>query len=139
MSRADVLVFDTEPLLAYLWDEKGSDVVESKLNLVKNGSADGYLSSVTLSEIYYHVANTDSIRSAKNTIATLTNHGFDVIHSDETWEQAGIFKHKYKPALGDSYSAATAAHVDGVLIIGADKEFDPITEITIEQFRTEPA
>lgn len=138
MSNPNILVFDTEPLLAYLWDENGSDIVETKLEQVENG-ADGYLSSVTLSEVYYHIANSSSVQSAKNAIQTLKNHGFTIIHSDETWRRVGWFKHTYSPALGDSYAVATAEHVDGTLLAGADDDFDSITEVSIERFRTDPA
>lgn len=105
---------------------------------VKNGVR-GYLSSVTLTEVYYHVANSDNTQSAKNTIQTLKNHGFDIIDPNTTWQQAGRFKHKHSPALGDSYSLATANHVDGTLIVGADDDFDSITEVSIKRFRTDPA
>lgn len=138
MSEVDPLVFDTEPLLAYLWDEDGSDVVEKRLEQVKNG-VQGYLSSVTLSEVYYNVANSSTVQSAKNAIQTLKNHGFEIIDSGTTWQHAGWFKHKYGPALGDSYALGTAAEVDGTLIVGADDDFDPITEVPLERFRTEPS
>lgn len=138
MSETEALVFDTEPLLAYLWNENGSDVVEEKLEQVKNG-VQGYLSSVTLTEVFYHIANSDNIRSAKNAIQTLKNHGFDIIDSDTTWQRAGLFKHEYSPALGDSYSLATADQVDGTLIVGADDDFDSITGVSIERFRSDPA
>lgn len=137
MSDSETLVFDTEPLLAFLWEEEGSDTVEEKLRMVKS-DAQGYLSSVTLTEVFYHIANSSSTQSAKNAVQRLKSYGFTIVHSNETWQQAGKIKHKHSPALGDSYAVATAAHVDGTLIVGADDDFDPITEVSIERFRADP-
>ena len=47
----DSIVFGAEPLIAYLDDEPGSDVVETWFDRVAPGTVDGYISPVTKTEV----------------------------------------------------------------------------------------
>jgi predicted nucleic acid-binding protein len=50
MSEAG-LVFDTEPLVAYIRDEPGANEVKEHLDRVGDGSVEGFVSPVTLTEV----------------------------------------------------------------------------------------
>lgn len=48
----DAIVFDTEPLVAYLDDEPGSDTVEEWIDRVASGEIEGYISPLASSHAY---------------------------------------------------------------------------------------
>jgi predicted nucleic acid-binding protein len=138
MSSADTLVFDTEPLIAYFFDEDGSDTVENHLRRIADDTT-GAMSVVNLSEVLYLVANERDWETAETCVQSIRQFGIEIIESMETWRTASMIKHTHSIALGDSYAVATADHRGGTLIVGADDDFDSVTEVCIERFRTEPA
>ncbi len=138
MSSSDILVFDTEPLIAYFFDEDGSDTVEQYLREVMEG-ATGAISVVNLSEVMYVAANEADRRTAETCVRSIEEFGIEVIECMNTWQTASIVKHTYSIALGDSYAVAAAEYYDGTLIVGADDDYDDVTEVPIERFRAKPS
>ena len=53
---SDAYVFDTEAIIAFLYDEPGHDRVGDLLDEVEAGDAEGLLSETNASEVYYLVA-----------------------------------------------------------------------------------
>jgi predicted nucleic acid-binding protein len=132
------IVFDAEPLVAYFCNEPGSDTVEVYINAIE-GSADGFISAVNLAEVHYIVRAIDSEERADAVIDVLEESGIRRVDTEETWPSAADFKFRYSPALGDAFALGTAAHVDGMLLVGADDDYDDVTDISITRFRTESA
>jgi len=132
------IVFDAEPLIAYFCDEPGSDRVEAYVEAVE-GPADGYISAVTLAEVYYIVRAIDGEERADAVVDVLEESGIRRVDTEHTWPLAAEFKFSHAPALGDAFALGTAAHVEGTLLVGADDDYDTITEVPITRFRTEPA
>lgn len=134
----DTIVFDAEPLVAYFCNEPGSDTVEVYIDAIE-GSADGFISAVNLAEVHYIVRAIDNEERADAVVDVLEESGIRRVDTEETWPSAADFKFRYSPALGDAFALGTAAHVDGMLLIGADNDYDEVTDISIRRFRTEPA
>ena len=134
----ETVVFDAEPLVAYFCDEPGSDTVETYLEAVE-GAADGYISAVTLSEVHYVVRAIAGEERADTVVDVLAESGIRRVDTEETWPVAADVKFRYSPALGDAFALATAAHVDGTLLAGADDDFDDVSDVPITRFRSEPA
>jgi len=137
-SLPDTIVFDAEPLIAYFCDEPGSDTVERYIEAVE-GAADGYISAVNLAEVHYIVRAIDGIERADAVAEVLAESGIRRLDTAETWSGAAAFKFRYAPALGDAFALATAAHVDGTLLVGADDDYDDVTDVSITRFRSEAA
>lgn len=131
------VVFDNEPLLAALFDESGRNVVESVLQEVFRGDREGYVSYVTCTELCYTVARARSWEFGETAVEGLEKQNVVPVGVQDTWRNAGRFKHEYNVALGDAFALAVAAHVDGTLLVGADDDFEGIEEVRIERFRTE--
>jgi predicted nucleic acid-binding protein len=135
----DTVVFDTEPLIAYLDDEPGSDVVEDWIDQVASGEIDGYISPVTKTEVLYVGSRigfqTDKVRAS---LKRLEEIGVTVYDPRNCWEAAAAFKEAYLMTLGDAYALATANAVDGTLLVGADNDFDELEDL-VERFRDDPA
>lgn len=134
----DVVVFDAEPLVAFFCDEPGSDTVEAHLDAVERG-ADGYVSAVTLAELHYVVRAIAGPDRADAVVDVIEETGIRRVDTAETWRLAAEFKHRHAPALGDAFALATAAHVEGTLLAGADDDFDGVTDVPTTRFRTDPA
>ncbi|QSG01596.1 PIN domain-containing protein [Natranaeroarchaeum sulfidigenes] len=130
------IVFDTEPLVAYFCNEPGSDTVERHLAAVERAS-DGYISAVNLAELHYVVRSIVGKERADTVVDVLEESGIERVDTDETWPTAAGFKSRYSPALGDAFALATAAHVDGTLLIGADDDYDDVADIDLVRFRTD--
>ena len=132
------VVFDTEPLVAYLDDEPGSDTVERWIDRVAAGELDGYISPVTKTEVLYVGSRIgfpwDDLNASLRRLETL---GVAVHDPRECWEAAAALKSAHTMALGDAYALAAADAVDGTLLVGADADFEGVS-ITIERFREEP-
>ena len=135
----EAIVFDAEPILAYLDDEPGSDAVEEWIDRVAGGEVDGYISPVTKTEILYVGSRIgfapDDVRASLNRLEEL---GVEVRDPTDCWETAAVLKEAYSMALGDAYALATAEAVGGTLLAGADDDFDDV-DAEIERFRDEPA
>lgn len=134
----DAVVFDAEPLVAYVFDEPGSGTVESYLDAVIGGT-DGYISTVNLAEVHYVVRAMGDEERADTVVDVLDESGVKRVDTTETWRLASELKSRYAPALGDAFALATAEHVDGTLLVGADDDYDDVTDVSIERFRTTPA
>ena len=135
----DTIVFDTGPLIAYLDDEPGSDVVEAWIDRVASGEVDGYISPVTKTEVLYVGSRVGfRLEDVRASLDRLEELGVAVHDPRECWEIAAAFKEAYPMALGDAYALATANAVDGTLLVGADDDFDDL-EDDVERFRDEPA
>lgn len=134
----DTVVFDAEPLVAYFCNEAGSDTVEAYIDAIE-GSADGFISAVNLAEVHYIVRAIDSAERADAVIDVLEESGIRRVDTEETWPSAADFKFRYSPALGDAFALGTAAHVDGMLLVGADDDYDEVTDVSITRFRSGPA
>ncbi len=130
----ETIVFDAEPLVAYFCNESGSDTVETCIDAVE-GAADGYISAINLAEVHSIVRAIDGEERAAAVVNVLTESGIRRVDTDGTWRFAAGFKFRYVPAFGDAFALGTAAHVDGRLFVGADDDYDDVTEVPIEQFR----
>ncbi|UHQ96247.1 type II toxin-antitoxin system VapC family toxin [Natrinema halophilum] len=135
----DTIVFDTEPLIAYLDDEPGSDVVEEWIDRVASGESKGYISPVTKTQVLY-VGSRVGFRpeAVRASLERLEELGVTVSDPRECWDGAAMRKDAYPMALGDAYALATADAVNGTLLVGADDDFDNVEEDVV-RFREEPA
>lgn len=134
----ETIIFDTEPLITYFCNEPGSDTVETYVDAVE-GAADGYISAINLAEVHYVVRAIDGEERADAVVDVLEESGIRRVDTEQTWSAAADFKFRYSPALGDAFALGTAAHVDGILLVGADDDYDDVTDVPITRFRIEPA
>lgn len=130
----DSIVFDAEPLIAYYWDETGSDAVEARIDRVETGELTGIVNTVTCAEVRY-VCGRDDPQKAKAYVTRLRD-WCDVVTAETVWESAAEYKRNYNVALGDAFTLATAETKDATVYAGADDDFDNV-EITVERFREE--
>jgi predicted nucleic acid-binding protein len=134
-------VFDTEAIIAFLYNEPGHDAVAELLSEVFQGDAEGRLTEANASEIFYLIARfegddgepTDkSLREADRDIRALERRGLTIDQAD--WRLAGEVKADGDISLGDANAVALTHDEAATLVAGADDDFDNLP-IDIDLFR----
>ncbi|SDY77892.1 PIN domain-containing protein [Halopenitus persicus] len=136
-------VFDTEAIIAFLYNEPGHEAVAEFLDEVFTGDADGFLTETNASEAFYLVARfegvddvpTDaSLREADRDIRALERQGLELEAAD--WRLAAEVKADGSISLADAYAVALAHERDATLVAGADDDFDELPiEVALQRFR----
>jgi predicted nucleic acid-binding protein len=125
-------VFDTEPLIAYLYDEPGVEMVADLLGAIKSDEATAAISETTATEITYLVARfegdgqptSETLATGRRDVLALQRHGVTLVQP--SWETVAEIKASGNIALGDAYAVALAAERDATLVVGADDDFDSL-------------
>jgi predicted nucleic acid-binding protein len=141
---SDTYVFDTEAIIAFLYDEPGHDRVRNLLGEVDAGDAEGLLSETNASEVYYPVARFEgtaegeptpaSLRVADRDIRTLVRR--DVVIERSNWQLAGEVRTDGSISLADAYAVALAYDRDATLVAGGGDDFDTLSaDVDVERFR----
>jgi predicted nucleic acid-binding protein len=140
----DAYVFDTEAIIAFLYDEPGHERVGELLTAVESDDTRGLLSGANASEVYYLVARfegtaedeptTESLRTADRDLRTLQRAGVSVERAD--WRLVGEVKADGHISLADAAAVALAATEDATLVVGGDDDFESLpVAVDIERFR----
>ena len=141
----ETYVFDTEAIIAYLYDEPGRDVVEKFLTEIRDGSVDGLIAETNAAELFYLIARAegdddgptqDSFRTADRDVRALQRWRIALQRAD--WRLAGEIKADGHISLADAHAVALAAETDGTLIAGGDDDFDSLPiAVDVARFRDE--
>ncbi|MDY6774792.1 MAG: PIN domain-containing protein [Halobacteria archaeon] len=137
-------VFDTEAVIAFLYNEPGHERVAELLNGVFEGEYEGYITETNASEVFYLVARFEgvdekptraSIREADRDLRALERRGLTTVSAD--WRTAAEVKADGGLSLGDAYAVALAHSRDATLVAGADDDFEELRfKIDILRFRS---
>lgn len=126
-------LFDTMALIAFFNNETGAGNVESILEKVDENSAEGFVSVITLTEIYYLYSKRLGEKHAKKRIEQIGFSNLMIVSIDEeTAIKAGEFKTKTIP-IADALIAANA-YFTGAKVVTDDEDFKK-TNIEIVKFR----
>jgi predicted nucleic acid-binding protein len=138
----DAYVFDAGALVAFLCSGPGHQYVESLLDDAASDGAEGYLSELTASEVYYLVARfegedgtptPESLRAADRDVRALTRRSVALARAD--WRLAGEIKAHGDISLADAHAVALA-HERKATLVGGDDDFDTLpVGIDIDRFR----
>ena len=142
---SETYVFDTEAIIAYLYDEPGRDIVEEFLTEVRDGSVEGLIAETNAAEVFYLIARAegsddgptpDSFRTADRDVRALQR--WEIVLERANWRMAGELKADGHISLADAHAVALAAETDGTLIAGGDDDFDSLPiDVDVTRFRNE--
>jgi len=143
-------VFDTEPLVAYLYDEPGASRVTERLRAVEQEAATGAISHATATELVYKIARLETgdpnqtppgdeeFETARRDLRIVRGYGLTV--ETPGWDTVGEIKGAGGISLGDAYTAALAAEREATLVVGADPEFGDLSvDVELSRIRDDPA
>ncbi|QSG15999.1 PIN domain-containing protein [Halapricum desulfuricans] len=139
-------VFDTEPLIAYFYDEPGASDVTERLTAIDNDEATGALSHATATELVYKIARLetgdpnhvspgdDEFDVGEHDLRILRGYGITI--ETPPWHAVARIKGAGGISLGDSYAAALALASDATLVIGGDPEFGDLpVDVSLHSIR----
>lgn len=131
-------VFDTEPLIAYFYDEPGASDVTERLREIEQNEATGAISHATATEVVYKTARLETGRPnetppgdaefdvGEQDVRMLRGYGVSI--KTPSWSTVARIKGAGGISLGDSYAAALALDEAATLVVGADPEFSDLTQ-----------
>lgn len=143
-------VFDTEPLIAYFYDEPGASDVAELIQAIESTESSGAISHATAVEVVYKIARLET--GEPNQVAPgdaefevgeqdlRILRGYGVTIETPSWSSIARIKGAGGISLGDSYAAALALEENATLVVGADPEFGDIAEsVELHRIRDKPA
>lgn len=133
------VVFDAEPLLAYLDDEPGVASVRRAIEGVQTGRYDGYINYVTLCEVTYVAERVLDASVVREFVETLLDYGIEPVDVGDLWYVAATCKNEFDVSLGDAVMLATAQRLDATALVGPDGDFDDVPAERITRFRRDAA
>jgi len=132
------VLLDTFPLVKFFKDESGSKDVEIILDKIEKKKIKGFISTITISELFYIFARYKSEDFAKAIIKHIRTSNLKIINlDDKIAEIAGEFKFKYTKGekkglpISDALIAATA-FINNIILICDEEDYFKIKEIKIE-------
>jgi len=116
-------LFETKALIAFFNNEDGAEFVEKLLKEVDEGKAEGFISSITLTEIYYLYLRRAGEEVTRKRVEQIRLSNLKVVPIDEEVAlKAGEYKVKAIP-IADALIAASACSV-GAKVVTDDKHFE---------------
>ena len=126
-------ILDTKALIAFFNNEKGAENVEKILRDVDENKAEGFVSAITLTEIYYLYARERGEDFAKRKIEQITLSNLMMVEiNEEIAIKAGEYKIKAIP-IADALIAASAYFV-GAKVVTDDEHFEKMG-VEVVKFR----
>jgi predicted nucleic acid-binding protein len=121
-------VFDSYAILSLLFKEASSAQVKKILRDAHMGEVEVLMHWNNIAEVYYIVRKQESQKKALETIALIKALPIQCIEFDEVlWLKAAEIKGTLPISFADAFVAATAQHMDGIIVTG-DPEFEKLGE-----------
>lgn len=140
-------VLDTETIVAYLYDEPGSERTRAIVEGAAAGEHQAYLAELNASEVLYLVARLEgadeeptkeSLRLADRDVRAIERAGVTIASTD--WRTVGEVKAHESISLADASAVALADERDATLLAGADDDFDDLPlDVPVERIRSDAA
>lgn len=112
-------VFDSYPVLAYLFEESGADEVETILIEVARADAFVLTSVVNWAEVLYRIKREEGQRGVTRAHVFAQTMPIIMVDADTALaEAAAEFKAAHKMSLADAFAAALAQREDAELVTG---------------------
>ena len=118
-------LFDTKALIAFFNDEEGAEFVERILAEIDENEAEGFICSITLTEIYYIYSRRVGEEYARKRVEQIRSSNLKVIAIDDDIAlKAGEYKVKAIP-IADALIAAAADSVNAKVVTD-DEHFEKV-------------
>lgn len=122
MSSTTRLLFDTHTFLAFFNREEGSETIKDLMDAIQNGNAEGYVATITLTELAYIYTRKPDADSARLRVMQIQHSKMKLIPlTAEIAVDGGMIK---RPGISvaDAIIAASARSV-GAAVVTNDPHF----------------
>jgi predicted nucleic acid-binding protein len=126
-------VVDACALIAYLFDEEGSDLFENLLVKARNNSIEMIMHVANLGEVYYDIVKRNDVVIAQETYQEVKQLPirFEDRISDQMVYKIGDVKTTFRISYADAFAVAQAILSNAELITTDHKEFEPLEKAGI--------
>ncbi len=123
-------VIDACALIAYLFDEDGSNFFERLLIQAHNNKVEMKMHIINLGEVYYDILKRNDVTTAKETYKYIKRLPirFEDRINDQMIYKAGELKTCYRMSYADSFAAAQTILLNAELLTTDHKEFEPLKQ-----------
>ena len=130
-------VIDACALIAYLFDEEGSELFENLLFKSRNNEIEMIMHFVNLGEVYYDIVKRNDINTAQETYRDVKQLPirFENRISDQMVYKIGELKPSYRISYADAFAVAQAILSKAELITTDHKEFEPLERAGIAKIK----
>ncbi|VFM95051.1 MAG: Predicted nucleic acid-binding protein, contains PIN domain [Candidatus Kentron sp. G] len=131
------VVIDACVLIAYLFDEDGSDFFESLLLQARHHEIELVMHNINLGEVYYDILKRNDVTSARkgyNYIRCLPIRFEDRV-GDGLIYIAGELKAKWRISYADAFAGAQAILLNAELLTTDRKEFEPLKQAAVMKIK----
>jgi uncharacterized protein len=116
------IVFDSYALLALFKKEPGYGLIRDTLVKMANDQCDGFISAITIAEIYYMVLKESNMKNADTAIRAIKEMPIEVIEPDlKLCLDAANIRSRYPLSYADAFAAALTINKKAVLITGLEQ------------------
>ena len=124
-----IYVFDACALIAYLNDERGSEVIYDMLKKATNNEVEIHINIINLLEVHYANIRELGREQAVEILRKVLSAKIHVVAviSDNIFSEAARLKATYKIALADCIGLSTAIELSGKFVTSDHLELDQIT------------
>lgn len=121
-------VVDASALIAYLFDEEGSELFETLLLKARDDEIEMVMHFANIGEVYYDILKRNGVAVAKETYnqIKLLPIRFENCINDEMVYKIGYVKTRYRISYADAFAVAQSILQGAELITTDHKEFEPL-------------
>ena len=119
---------DAGPIIAFLDDEPGAEVVEDVLT---EPGSQCFAHIFNLTEVYYIYFRRGGMGIAEDAIQAVLDVGIVIRDDNDTayWKEAATFKGMHSMALPDAFCLALGRRLGGTVVTTDHTEFDPLVPL----------
>jgi len=130
-------VIDACALIAYLFDEEGSDLFEKLLFQARDDKLRLLMHVVNLGEVYYDMVKRNSATIAQETYRDIKQLPirFEKCINDRMIYKIGELKPIYRMSYADAFAVAQSILTDATLVTTDHKEFDPLERANVVRIK----
>ena len=123
-------VLDACALIAYLNDEEGAALVETRLHEATAGKASVFISAVNVCEVYYDCLRVKGQEEAKQLLEEILKLPVTILRiiDNATLEAAGRLKVDENVSLADAFALAVAKNMNARVLSSDHHELDSVAE-----------
>ncbi len=122
-------LFDAFPLLCWLQEEKGYEMVDELLNEAEEGKTSISIHIINLGEVYYRIGRVAGMRQAEAMLSKIRLLPIRVLSiSDEDVMEAAKIKGKHSISYADAFVVAKAVQ-SGSTVVTGDPEYTAVSKL----------
>lgn len=122
-------LFDAFPLLCWLQEERGYELVDDLLTEAETGRSSISMHIINLGEVFYRLCRVSGMKRGEEILEKIRMLPIKILSiSDEEVMEAAKIKAKYPISYADAFAVAKALQ-SGVTVVTGDPEYKKVSKI----------